>query len=83
MVKGFLHNEGLLKTPGHQQIPLGLTKFVLVDAVKNKAIVYQLDFIGALLQAKVNNRVFVKLESRYTDYFPEYLSCSERDLILL
>ena len=32
----------------------------------------QLDFIGALLQAKVKNRVFVKLENRYADYFPEY-----------
>ena len=39
---------------------------------KHKAIVHQLDFIGELLQAKVKNRVFVKLDMRYADYFPEY-----------
>ena len=47
-------------------------KYFLADAAKHKAIVYQLDFIGAFLQAKVKNRVFFKLEIRYTDYFPEY-----------
>ena len=47
-------------------------KCFLVDAVKHKARVNQLYFIGAFLQAKVKNRVFVKLDSRYADYFPEY-----------
>ena len=28
--------------------------------------------IGAFLQSKVNNRVFVKFNMRYADYFPEY-----------
>ena len=41
-------------------------------SVKHKAVVHQLDFLGAFLQAKVNNRVFVKLDSRYADYFTEY-----------
>ena len=45
-------------------------KYFLEDATKHKARVHQLDFIGALLQAKVKNRVFVKLDSRYIDYFP-------------
>ena len=45
-------------------------KYLLADAVKHKKIVYQLDFIEALLQAKVKNGVFVKLDSRYADYFP-------------
>ena len=35
---------------------------------------YQLDFIGAFLQEKVKNIVFLKLDSRYADYFPEYSS---------
>ena len=47
-------------------------KYFLADAAKHKARVHQLDFIGAFLQAKVKNRVFVKLDIRYTDYFPEY-----------
>ena len=42
------------------------------DAVKHKERVYQLDFIEAFLQAKVKNRVFVKLDSRYAENFPEY-----------
>ena len=33
---------------------------------------HQLYFIGVFLQEEVYNRVFVKLDSRYVDYFPEY-----------
>ena len=40
--------------------------------VKHRARVHQLDFIGAFLQATFNNMVFVKLDIRYADYFPEY-----------
>ena len=58
-------------------------KYFLADAAKNKAIVHQLDFIGAFLQAKVKNRVLVKLYIRYIDYFPEYAKYFGRDLILL
>ena len=47
-------------------------KYFLADAAKHKARVHQLDFIGAFLQAKVKNRVFVKLDTRYADYFTEY-----------
>ena len=55
-------------------------KYLLVDDVKRKVIVHQLYFIGALLQAKVKNRVFVKLDSRYADYFTEYSSYFVRAL---
>ena len=55
----------------------------MADAVKHKAIVYHLDFIGSFLQAKVNNRVFVKLHSKYADYFPEYSNYFGTALILL
>ena len=44
---------------------------------------YQLDFIGAFLQAKVKNRVFVKLDSRYADHFTEYSNYFGRALRLL
>ena len=47
-------------------------KYLLADETKHKAIFNQLYFIGAFLQEKVKNRVFVKLDSRYTYYFPEY-----------
>ena len=57
--------------------------YFLADGAKHKARVHQLDFIGAFLQAKVKNRVFVKLDIRYTDYFPEYAKYFGRALILL
>ena len=57
--------------------------YFLADAPKHKARVHQLDFIGAFLQAKVKNRVFVKLDMRYADYFPEYAQYFGRALILL
>ena len=47
-------------------------KYFLADSIKHKSIVHQLDFIGALLQSKVKNRVFVKLDSIHEHYFPEY-----------
>ena len=58
-------------------------KYFLVDATKHKARVHQLYFIAAFLQAKVKNRVFVKLESKYIDYFPEYVEYFGRSLRLL
>ena len=56
--------------------------YFLVDVTKHKARFHQLDFIGEFLQAKVKNRVFVKLDIRYTDYFPEYPNYFERALKL-
>ena len=58
-------------------------KYFLADATKQKVRVHKLDFIGAFLQAKVKNRVFVKLDIRYTYYFPEYAKYFGRALILL
>ena len=42
-------------------------KYFLTDAAKHKARVHQFYFIGAFLQEKVKNRVFVKSDIRYTD----------------
>ena len=58
-------------------------KYFLADAAKHRARVHQLYFIGAFLQAKVKKRVFVKLDIRYTDYFPEYAQYFGRALRLL
>ena len=58
-------------------------KYLLEDATKHKSRVYQLDFIGAFLPAKIKNIVFVNSDSRYADYFPEYSNYFGRSLILL
>ena len=57
--------------------------YSLADAAKHKARVHHLDFIGAFLKAKVKNRVFVKLDIRYTYCFPGYAQYFGRALILL
>ena len=44
-------------------------KCLLVDTAQHKVRFDQLYFIGLFFQAKVKNRVFVKLDIRYTDYF--------------
>ena len=58
-------------------------KYFLADAAKHKARVHQLDFIGAFLQTKVKNRVFIKLDMRYSDCFQEYAQYFGRALKLL
>ena len=39
-------------------------------------------FVGEFLQADVKHRVFVKLDSRYGEYFPEYYNYFGRSLRL-
>ena len=58
-------------------------KYFLADAAKHKARVHQLYLIGAFLKSKVKNGVFVKLNIRYTDYFPGYANYFGRALRLL
>ena len=58
-------------------------KYFLADAFKHKSRVHHLYFIEEFLQKKVHNKLFVKLDSRYADYFPEYSNYFGRDLRLL
>ena len=83
VVRGYLKNKELVGDTWSQTASMRTLKYFLVDSVKHKARVHQLDFIRAFLQEKVKNRVFVKLYSRYADYFPEYSSYFGRALILL
>ena len=39
------------------------------DVAKHKEIVHQFYLNGTLLEKKLRKRVFVKLDSRYADYF--------------
>ena len=49
-----------------------ILKYFLSYASKNKSKVHQLDLIGAFLWANVKHRIFLKLDSRYGEYFPKY-----------
>ena len=83
MARGDLQNNYLIGDTWSPTASMSNLIYFLAYAVKNKIRVHQLDFIGSFLQIKVKNRVFVKLDSRYTDYFQRYASYFGRALILL
>ena len=72
VVRGDLQNKEMVGDTWSPTASMRTLKYLLVDAAKHKTRVYQIDFIGAFMQAKVKNRVFIKLDMRYADYFPEY-----------
>ena len=51
---------------------LRLLRLFCAEAARVGGIIKQLDFIGASLQAKVGNRVFIQLPSIYGTLYPEY-----------
>ena len=83
VVRGDLQNNEMVGDTWSPTASMRTVKYFLLDAAKHKARVHQLDFIGVFLQAKVKNIVFVKLDIRYTDYFPEYENYFGRALRLL
>ena len=72
MVIGDLHNKELVGDAWSTIASMRTLEYLLAYAAKHKARFHQLYFIGAFLQAKVKNRVFLKVDSRYEYYFPEY-----------
>ena len=71
VVRGDLKNKGLVGDTWSPTASMRTLKYFLEDADKHKARVHQLYFIGAFLQSKVKNGLFVRLYSRYADYFPQ------------
>ena len=69
LVRGDLENKELVGDTWSTIASMITLKYFLADAIKHKAIVHQLGFIGALLQAKVENRVFFNFDIIYADYF--------------
>ena len=83
VVRGDFHNKEMVGDTWLPTASVRNFKYFLAYAAKLKTRVHQLDFIGVFFQAKVKNRVFVKLDIRYTDYFPEYAQYLGRALRLL
>ena len=67
VVRGYPKNKELVGDTCSPTASMRTLKYLLIDSTKHKARVYQLYFIGDPLQAKFNNRVFIMLDSRYTD----------------
>ena len=70
VVRVNLHNKELVGCTWSPTACIRTFKYFLVDAAKQKARFHQLYFIGSFLQEKFKNRLFVKLDIRYVDYFP-------------
>ena len=70
VVRGYLQNKEMVGDTWSPTASMRTLKYFLAATAKHKARVHQLDFIGALLRSKFKNRVFVKLDMRYADYFP-------------
>ena len=83
VVIGDLQNKEMVGGTWSPTAYMRTLKYFLADAAKHKARVNQLDFIGSFLKDKVKNRVFVKLDIRYINYFPEYEKYFGRALKLL
>ena len=83
MVRGNMQNKELVGDNWSPTVSTRTLKYFFENATKHKARVHQLYFIGTFLQEKFKNRVFVKLDSRYSGYFPEYLNYFVRALRLL
>ena len=69
LVKGYFQNRDPIGYNWYPTCSMKTLKYLLEYSFKNKVILHQLDSIGAYLQATVNNRGFLKLDSRYEDYF--------------
>ena len=64
VVRGNLQNKEMVGDAWSPTAYMRTLKYFLADTAKHKARFHQLYFIGAFLQAKVKNRVFVKLDMR-------------------
>ena len=72
VVRGDFHNKEIIGgTWSPTEWMSNLNNF-LADSANHKSRVHRLDFIGVFIQANVKHRVFVKLDIRYGEYFPEY-----------
>ena len=71
MVRGYLQNKDMIGKTWYPTASMGTLKYFLSDSSKYKERVHKLDLFGEFLQANVKHRVFVKLDSRYGEYFPE------------
>ena len=64
VVRGDLQNKELVGDTWSPTASMNNLEYFLVDATKHKSRYHQLCFIGALLQVKFENRVFMKFDSR-------------------
>ena len=61
LVRGYLHNMGLIGDTWSPTASMRTFKYFLEDSVKHKSRVHQLGFIGSLLLSNFKNTLFLTL----------------------
>ena len=70
VVRGDFKNKGIIGDIWSTTASMRNLNYLLADYTKHTARLHQLDFIGEFLKYSIKYRVFVKLDSRYGEYFP-------------
>ena len=78
LVRGDLQNKERIGDTWSPKKSMRTLKYFLSDDSNHKPGLQQLDFIGSFIQANIKHIVFVKLDSRYGEYFPEYANYFRR-----
>ena len=82
LVRGYLQNNKMIGDTWDPTASIRTQKYFLSDSTKHKERVHQLDFIGEFIQDNSKHIIFVKLDSRYVKYSPEYATYFGRSLRL-
>ena len=72
IIRGYFNNKEMIGDTWASTASTITMKYFLANSSRYKEIVHRLNLIGTFLQANSKHRVFVKLDSRYGEYFPEY-----------
>ena len=82
VIRGDLQNKEIIGYTWYPTEPMMTLNCLLAYSSKHKSRVLQVYLIGSYLQANVKHRVFMKLDSRYAEYFLYYSNYFGRPLIL-
>ena len=72
-----------MEDPHSPAASMRMSKLVMAEAARHKARVFQLDVIGAFLQARMRSRVFITLPRVYGEIFPEFKAYCGRPVLLV
>jgi hypothetical protein len=60
-----------------------MSKLLMAEAARRKDIIFQLDVIGAFLQARTRSIVFITLPKVYGEVLPEYKAYYGRPVVII
>ena len=72
-----------MEDPHSPAASMRMSKLLMAEAARHKARVFQLDVIGAFLQARMRSRVFITLPRVYGEIFPEFKAYCGRPVLLV